>query len=135
MLACLGYCDWSRIMRIALEAIRLKMKWFGVLLNGFRIFRPMPKGPKLGDTLKQWRLTPIAFKDSEYVVLLLRHLNNQALFKDIAQIFSVFERGNVLLRKTKGFIRINKGMSLYVKPLQPDVSLGNRSVFIDGIDL
>jgi len=135
ILACLGYCDWSQIMRITLEAISLKMKWFGVFLDGLRIFRPMPKGPKPGDTLKQWMLTPIAFKDPEYVAPLLRHLNNQALLKDIVQIFSVFERGDTLLKKMKGFVRINTGMSLYVKPLQTDITLGQQPVFIDGIDL
>lgn len=135
ILACLGYCDWSRIMRITLRAISLKMKLFGVVLDALRVFWPMPKGPRPGDTLKQWMLTPIAFKSPEYVEPLLRCLNNQALLKDIAQIFSVFEEGNVLLKKMKGFVRINTGLSFYVKPLHPDISLGNRPVFIDGIDL
>ncbi len=135
ILACLGYCDWSRIMQITLEAISLKMKLFGVVLDALRVFRPMPKGPKPGDTPRQWMLTPIAFKDPQYVDSLLRYLNNQALLRDIAQIFSVFGQGEVLLRKMKGFIRINTGMSFYVKPLQPDIFLSNRSVFIDGIDL
>ncbi len=135
ILACLGFCDWSRIMQITLEAISFKMRWFGLLLDALRLFRPMPKGPKPGDTLKQWMVTPIAFKDPEYVEPLLRYLNNQALLKGTAQIFSVFEQGDVLLSRMKGFIRLSTGISLYVKPLQPDVSVGNRSVFIDGIDL
>ncbi|MDO9123993.1 MAG: GNAT family N-acetyltransferase [Deltaproteobacteria bacterium] len=135
VLACLGFCDWSQMMRITLEAISLKMRLFGMLLDALRLFRPMPKGPKPGDMLKQWMLTPIAFRDPEYVEPLLRYLNNQALVKGIAQIFSVFEQGDVLLSRMKGFIRLSTGMSLYVKPLQLNASVGNRSVFVDGIDL
>jgi hypothetical protein len=135
VLACLGFCDWSQMMRITLKAISLKMRLFGMLLDALRLFRPMPKGPKPGDMLKQWMLTPIAFRDPEYVEPLLRYLNNQALVKGIAQIFSVFEQGDVLLSRMKGFIRLSTGMSLYVKPLQLNASVGNRSVFVDGIDL
>jgi len=135
VVACLGFCDWSRIMRITLEAISLKMKLFGWLFDAIRLFRPIPKGPKPGDTLKQWMLTPVAYRDPEYFEPLLKNLNNQALQKGTAQIFFVFEQGGELLSRMKGFIRIGTSLGLYVKPLQPDVSTGDRPVFIDGIDL
>ena len=135
ILACLGFCDWNRIMRITLEAISLKMKLFGCLLDAFRVFRPMPKGPKPGDILKQWMLTPIAYRDPAYFEPLLKFLNNQALRQGMTQIFSVSEQGDELLNRMKGFIRLGTSLGLYVKPLQPNAPAGNRPVFIDGIDL
>lgn len=135
ILACLGFWDWSQVMRITVEALSLKMRMIGLLMAIARIFRPMPRFIKPGDTLKQMMLTPIGFKDPEYLAVLLRYLNNQALRRGIEQMFCVCERDHVLLSSMKGFIRIDTAMNLYIKTIQQNVLIANKPVFIDGIDI
>jgi GNAT superfamily N-acetyltransferase len=135
ILACLGFWDWSKVMRITVEALSVKMRMIGLLLAIARIFRPLPKFLKPGDTLKQMMLTPIGFKDPAHLAALLRHVNNLGLQRGIEQMFSVCERDHTLLKGMKGFIRIDTAMNLYTKILQEDVFPSNKPVFIDGIDL
>jgi len=135
ILACLGFWDWRQIMRIIVIERSLKMRIIGLMLDMIRNFRPMPRGPKAGDTLRQVMLTPIAFKDPQHMAVLLRYMNNQALQREIKQIFCVCERGHALFRSLKGFIHVDTAMHLYIKSLQQSVSIGDRPVFIDGIDL
>jgi GNAT superfamily N-acetyltransferase len=135
ILACLGFWDWSKVMRITVEALSVKMRMIGLLLAIARIFRPLPRFLKPGDTLKQMMLTPIGFKDPAHLAALLRHVNNLGLQRGIEQMFSVCERDHTLLKGMKGFIRIDTAMNLYTKILQEDVFPSNKPVFIDGIDL
>ena len=133
--ACLGFWDWRQVMRITVIKRSLKMRMIGMLLDFLRNFRPMPRGIKEGDTLKQMILTPIAFKDPGPLAVLIRYLNNQALQEGIEQLFCVCERHHALLSSLKGFIHVDTNMHLYVKPLQQEVSMGAGPIFIDGIDL
>jgi hypothetical protein len=80
-------------------------------------------------------LTPIGFKKPTYLTVLVRYLNNQALLNGIQQIFCICEKDNVLLSSMKGFTRVNTDVSLYIKPLQPNVWLGDNPVFVNGIDM
>jgi hypothetical protein len=135
ILACLGFWDWGQIMKITLKARSLKMQGIGFLLNISRNFRSLPRIPKVGDTLKQWWLTPIGFKDPKDLAILLRYLNNLALKRGIEQIFCICEHNHPLLTAMKGFIHVDTAMHLYVKPFQQELSMGVRPVFINGIDL
>jgi N-acetylglutamate synthase-like GNAT family acetyltransferase len=132
VLACLGFWDWSQVMRITVKALSLKMQMIGFVLTTLRI---LPEFLKPGDIMKQIMLTPIGFKDSSHLAVLVRYLNNQALLSGIQQIFCICERGHMLLRSMKGFIRVNTAMHLYVKRLHQNISLSNKPVFIDGIDI
>ncbi len=132
LLACLGFWDWSQIMRITVKALSLKMRMIGFLLTTTRI---LPEFLKPGDIMKQIMLTPIGFKDPSHLAVLVRYVNNQALLSGIQQIFCICERDHMLLRSMKGFIRVNTAMHLYVKLLQPNISLSDKPVFIDGIDM
>jgi hypothetical protein len=122
-------------MKITLKARSLKMKIMGFLLDITRLFWSMPRILKVGDTLKQWCLTPIGFRDPKYLEILLRYLNNLALKRGIEQFFCICERNHPLLTSLKGFIHVDTAMHLYVKLLQQNVSMGDRPVFINGIDL
>lgn len=135
ILACLGFWDWSQVMRITVKALSLKMRAVGFLLDIVHIFRPIPRGPKPSDILRQMVLTPIGFKDPKYLTALLRYVNNQALLKGIQQIFFLCERGHPLLSSLKGFIHIDTAMHLYIKPLRDNVLISDRPVFINGLDL
>lgn len=133
--SCLGFWDWRQIMKITVIECSLKMGALRLLLDFVRNFRPMPRGIRKGDTLKQMMLTPIAFKDPSHITALLRHMNNDALKRGIEQIFCVCERNHPLLRSMKGFIQIGTAIHLYIKPLEQRVLLGDKPVFIEGIDL
>jgi N-acetylglutamate synthase-like GNAT family acetyltransferase len=135
ILACLGFWDWRRIMRLVVIQRSLKMRVIGLVLRLMRTFRSMPGPIKAGNTLKQMMLTPIAFKDPVHLTVLLRYTNNQAVSSGIEQIFCVSERDHPLLSSMKGFIRIDTGIDLYLKALQQNVSMGKNPVFIDGVDL
>ena len=132
ILACLGFWDWSQIMRITVKALSLKMRMIGFLLTTTRI---LPEFLKPGDIMKQIMLTPIGFKDPSHLAVLVRYVNNQALLSGIQQIFCICERDHMLLRSMKGFIRVNTEIHVYVKLLQQNISMSDKQVFIDGIDM
>jgi len=135
ILACLGFWDWRQIMRVTVIEKSLKMRMIGSLVNLIGRFRPMPKGVNAGDILNQIMLTPIGFKDPAHLTPLLRYMNNRALSSGIEQIFCICESGHSLLNSMKGFIRINTGVYLYVKSLKPNISISDKPVFVDGIDM
>jgi len=135
ILACLGFWDWRQIMRVTVIEKSLKMRMIGSLVHLVGRFRPMPRGVNAGDKLNQIMLTPIAFKQPPHLALLLRYMNNQALSKGIEQIFCICESNHPLLNSMKGFIRINTGVNLYVKSLQPNLRVSSSPVYADGIDM
>jgi GNAT superfamily N-acetyltransferase len=135
ILACLGYWDLSKIMRITVEALSLKIRMMGLLVRTAGIFRPIPKSIKPGHILKQIILTPIGFKDPACLSILLRHLNNRALQKGIEQIFCICERDHVMLNSLRGFIRVNTTYNMTVKALQQHGLKADNPVYINGIDL
>ena len=135
IVACLGVWDWSQITRITVKALTAKLRVMGWLLGVARLFRPMPRLPGPGETLRQWCLTPIGFREIEDLAVLLRYVNNQALSSGVGQVFCVCEKDHPLLEGTKGFFRTDVLVHLYVKALQRGVLLGDGAVFVDGIDL
>ena len=105
-----------------------------VMTDVMRWFRPTPEVPRIGATLKQGCLTPIAFTAVEHLVPLLRYANNRALARGIEQLLWLWEPSHPLLGCLKGFFRTDVAMRLYVKPLG-DVNLCGNPVFVDAIDL
>jgi len=65
----------------------------------------------------------------------MRYVNNRAYSEGIEQIFLICERDHPLLTCLKGFIHIDSMIHLYVKPLRDDLLLGNKAVFVNGLDL
>jgi GNAT superfamily N-acetyltransferase len=135
IMACLGFWDWSNVTQVTVKKLSLKMHGMSVLINAARIFRPLPRPPSPGSLLKQIVLTPIGFKDIQYIQTLIRYVNNRAYAEGIEHIFFICERGHPLLSTLKGFMHIDTGMHLYIKPLVENVSLSGRPVFINGLDL
>jgi RimJ/RimL family protein N-acetyltransferase len=132
ILACLGGWDWSQVMRVTVKAHSRRLRMIGWLLATTRL---LPRFPKPGDTMKQMMLTLIGFKEPAHLAVLIRYLNNQALRKGVEQVFCIYERGDMLLKSMKGFIRVNTALHLYTKPLAQNVSMAGGPVFVNGIDL
>jgi hypothetical protein len=135
ILACMGFWDWSSVMQVTVQSLSRKMRIMNLVLDTIGLFRPVPALPKAGSLLEQVVLTPIGFKETKHFTALLRHLNNRALSEGIEQIFLICEKSHPLLDSLKGFTRINTDMHLYVKPLQDNILLSGRPVYIDGLDL
>ena len=132
ILACLGFWDWSQVMRVTVKSLSRKMRVQGFFLTATRI---LPEFLKPGDIMRQIMLTPIGFKDPVHLAALVRHVNNRALLRYIQQIFCICERNHELLRSMKGFIRVDTSIHLYIKPLRENSLLSNKPVFINGIDM
>jgi GNAT superfamily N-acetyltransferase len=135
IVACLGFWDWSKITKITVHSLSSNIKMIKLMMDITRIFRPMPHPPSPGEILKQFVLTPIAFKNPKDLAVLFRYVNNIAAKKGIRQIFYICEKDHEMLKSMKGFTHIDTKMYLYIKPLQQNISMSNNMVFIDGIDL
>jgi GNAT superfamily N-acetyltransferase len=132
ILACVGLWDWSRIMRITVLRLSLRMRILGRLLVLARI---VPRFPSPGDTLRQMMLTMIGYKSPAHLVPLVKYANNLALGEGIEQIFCICERGDKILESMKGFTRVDTAVNLYVKPLEPSVSIADGPVCMTGFDM
>ncbi len=135
ILACLGFWDWSQVMKITVERLNKKMSLLKLFINLAHIFQSMPTIPSTGGLLKQIMLTPIGYKHPQYLGILLRHINNLARQKGIDYIYTVCEQGHPLLAYMQGFIRINTAIHVYIKYFRENVILDDKTLFIDGIDL
>jgi GNAT superfamily N-acetyltransferase len=135
IIACLGFWDWSNVTQVTVKRLSFKMHGMSFLINAARIFRPLPRPPRPGSVLKQIMLTPIGFKDMQYIPTLLRYVNNRAYAEGIESIFFICERDHPLSSTLRGFIHIDTGIHLYIKPLNENVSLSGKPVFINGLDL
>jgi ribosomal protein S18 acetylase RimI-like enzyme len=129
----LGFWDWTRIIRMKVEKLNPEMKNLNQMLNAARIFRPMPGLPRQGELIKPIILTPIAFQNTQFLIPLLRHINNVALQKNIGYIYLICERNDPVLSSTRGFIRSETGIHVYIKYLEEKIKLGNGPLFLDGI--
>jgi GNAT superfamily N-acetyltransferase len=135
IVACLGFWDWNQVMRIAVERMNTKMRLFKLFAELARLIRPMPRVPRTGELLRQIMLTPIGFKHPRYLASLLKHVNNLARQRGIGYIYCVCEQGHPLLSSLRGFTRIDTAIHVYIKYLRENTVLGNKQLFIDGIDL
>jgi hypothetical protein len=131
----LGFWDWSQVMRISVERLSTKMKTIKLFADLARLLRPMPRMPGAGELIKQIMLTPIAFKQPEYLSVLLRHINNLALRKSIDIIYCISEQRHPLLSAFRGFFRIDTAIHVYIKYFREKTIPGYKPLFIDGIDL
>jgi GNAT superfamily N-acetyltransferase len=132
ILACTALWDWSKTMKVTILRLSLRMRILGRMLVLTRI---MPRFLRPGDELKQMMLTMIGYKSPTDLVPLVRHANNLALRDGIEQLFCICERDDRILESMKGFTRIDTGVNLYVKPLQPDVSMTDAPVAMTGFDM
>jgi len=130
--ACVALWDWSKIMRITVLRLNLRMRLLGMFLVGTR---RLPSFPGPGDTLSQMMLTTIGYESPAHLVPLLRHVNNLALAAGIEQVFCICERDDRMLESMRGLTRFDTRVHLYAKPLQPGVSMSDAAVAMTWLDL
>ena len=132
ILACVALWDWSKIMRITVQRLNLKMRLLGMFLVLARI---LPRFPSAGDTFNQMMLTNIGYRTPYDLSVLIRHANNLALEKDIEQIFCICEQKDRIIESMKGFTRVNTGINQYIKMLEPEAILTDSAVAMTGLDM
>jgi N-acetylglutamate synthase-like GNAT family acetyltransferase len=132
LVACLACWDWNKIMRITVLRLNLRMRLLGKLLV---LTRRLPRFPGPGDTLRQMMLTMIGYASPAHLAPLVRYANNLALAEGVEQLFCICERDDRLLESMRGFIRVDTGVNLYVKPLREDVSMSRSPVAMTGLDM
>jgi GNAT superfamily N-acetyltransferase len=132
ILACAALWDWSKIMKITVLRLSLRMRILGRLLV---LTRVLPRFPGPGDGLRQMMLAMIGCKTPADLSPLVKHVNNLAFREGIQQLFCICERHHGILESTKGFTRIDTGLYLYVKPLQPDLPIADAPVAMTGFDM
>jgi GNAT superfamily N-acetyltransferase len=132
ILACAALWDWSKIMRITVLRLNLKMRLLGKFLVLTRI---LPRFPSPGDTFNQMMLTMIGYRTPPDLSVLIKHANNLALEKGIEQIFCICEQKDKLIESMKGFDKVNTGINLYVKIFKPDVMLADFPIAMTGLDM
>jgi GNAT superfamily N-acetyltransferase len=135
IVACLGYWDWNKITQVTVKSLNLQLRLLGWALGVIRRLRPMPRMVWPGQTMKQWALTPIAFKQPRHLAALLRRVNNLALQRSVEQLTFIGEKDHAMFQSIQGFFKADVQACLYVKTLDPGVSLSDAPVYIDGIDL
>jgi hypothetical protein len=131
ILACLGFWDWSQVMKLTVKSLNTKMKIIGRMLS---LTRVIPKALKPGDELNQIMLTIVGFKEPSHLAVLVRQINNVAFQKNIKQIFCISEQNHPMLNSLKGFFRISTSMSLYIKALKDNLKLHEAPDYINGND-
>lgn len=127
IVACLGYWDWGKITQIVAQKPKISRDT-RVDITTY--------ASQTNNIIKRWLLTPIAFKKAGHLLPLLKYINNKAVADGVEQISFICEQHHELLTVAKEFSRVNYHLvHLYVKPLQRGVAMGNKRVFIDGIEL
>jgi len=95
----------------------------------------LPKFPQPGDILQQMMLTMIGYHSPAYLSPLVKHVNNLAWRQDVEQVFCICECRDKILESMKGFIRVNTGVNLFVKPLRHGISMTDAPVAMTGFDM
>jgi GNAT superfamily N-acetyltransferase len=129
--ACAGVWERSRVTRITVRALSLRLRLLGAALAVARRLAPLPRVPKPGETLKQWTLTPVGGAPGDLRELLYE-INNQALGAGVDQLFLLCERGHPMLGALGGLYRVDVGCALFLKPLAAGLTLGDAPVYAEG---
>ncbi|MGD8545449.1 MAG: GNAT family N-acetyltransferase [Candidatus Bathyarchaeota archaeon] len=81
--ASLGYWDYNKVRKYIVEkfSFRLKVQLFLMRIMG--LFAKMPYIPKQGELILSYNLTTLAYKDSESITELIKHMINLALESEI----------------------------------------------------
>jgi GNAT superfamily N-acetyltransferase len=133
--ACAGLWDWSKITRMTIDSRSRTIQMMGLAANVIRLFRPMPRSIRPGETIRQAVLTPLAFRSPDSLRSLLVACNNRALERGNDQMLCVAERDDPIFEASRGFIHVDTELHLYIKTLVKGIKISDGPVYLDGIDL
>jgi RimJ/RimL family protein N-acetyltransferase len=115
--ACLGYWDYAKVRKYVVQKFnwRLKAQLFLLRLTGF--FTEMPRIPKPGEPLLSYNLTTLAFKDTESMMDLIKHVINIALENKINLLNIPIDMASPAAEVLSQFRHARIGLQFFAKPL------------------
>jgi ribosomal protein S18 acetylase RimI-like enzyme len=116
--ACLGYWDFNKIIRDRILKLSRQLKTIALPIRFLSLFTKMPKIPKLGETLKQWYLFPMAYKDATALAELIKHVNNLALKNNITTLVTAQDDQSLLINVLAKFRNVQTKIHHFAKPLK-----------------
>jgi len=131
--ACLGYWDFNKIIRDRVLKLNTRLSAIAFPIRFLGLFTKMPKIPKPGETLKQWYLFPVAYKDVTALTELIKHVNNLALKNNITTLVTAQDDQSPLVNILSKFRNVQIKTHYFVKPLRKTQVLPKkeRKFYID----
>jgi GNAT superfamily N-acetyltransferase len=135
--ACLGYWDYNKVMRFAVERYMWRWRILRPILEVVGIFAEVPRIPKQGEQISNWYLTPIACRDPKGLTALLKHLLNKALEENVDFVSVPLDLGSPLTAILSIFRRYEGEFGWYMKSLgqRPIPDLLDKRLYIDVADI
>lgn len=116
--ACLGYWNFNKVIRTRVLKLNTQLKAIALPIRFLGLFTKMPKIPKPGETLKQWYLFPIAYKDTTALTELIKHVNNLALKNNITTLATAQDDQSPIVSVLSKFRNVQIKIHYFIKPLQ-----------------
>lgn len=131
--ACLGYWDYGKEIREHVQKLNTRLKAISFPIRFLGLFTNMPKIPKTGETLKQWYLFPIAYKDAASLTELIKHVNNLALKNNITMLATALDDQSPIVNVMSMFRNVQIKIHYFVKPMRKlkILLLKERKLYID----
>lgn len=135
--ACLGYWDYAKVRKYIVERFnwRLEAQLFLMRLAG--LFTEIPQIPKPGEPLLSYNLTTLAFKDTESIVDLVKHVINIALENRINLLHIPIDMESPVAEVLSRFRHARVDLQFFVKYLSEKrfSRLGENKLYIDTTEI
>jgi hypothetical protein len=131
--ACLGYWDYGKVIRERVQKLNTRLKAISFPIRFLGLFTKMPKIPKTGETLRQWYLFPVAYKDAASLTELIKHVNNLALKNNTTMLATALDDQSPIVNIMSKFRNVQVKLHYFVKPLRKKkiTLLKERKIYID----
>jgi len=131
--ACLGYWDYNKVRKYIVQKFNWRLKAQSFLLTLAGLFAEMPHIPKPGEPLLSYNLTTLAFKDTEGMVDLIKHVINIALKNKINFLHIPMDLESSAVEVLSRFRHARVGLQFFVKPMSEKKlpRLGGNKLYID----
>jgi ribosomal protein S18 acetylase RimI-like enzyme len=130
--ACLGYWDYNKVRKYIVQKFNWRSKAQLFLTRLMGLFTKMPHIPKQGEPLLSYNLTTLAYKDSDSITELIRHMVNLALENKINFLHIPVEPESQVAAVLSQFRHTRVKLLFFINPLkQKGFPKLRRKLYID----
>ena len=131
--ACLGYWDYNKVRKYIVQKFNSKSKAQIFLTKLMGLFTKMPKIPTQGEPLLSYNLTTLAYKDSESITELIKHMINLALENEINFLHIPLDPESQAATLLSQFRHTKTKLHFFIKSLKQKglPNLGEKKLYID----
>lgn len=135
--ACLGYWDYNKVMKFIIQRFNWRFRALSFMTKFMNLFTKTPVIPKPGETLMTYYLTTLAYKDSESVAELIRHIINIALENNVNLLDIPMDLRSPISTVLSRFRHAKVKLHFFVKSLKHKrfPSLKEKRLYIDIVDM